>query len=186
MRVIIISDVHNNTTNLKKVLDHCADKKIKEMICCGDLASQETLDFLCDNFSGEIYYTFGNMESGQILGNVHGRRTASPGTSDARYKNVKIFKDYGEANFDDKKVAFVHYPDKARELCKSGEYEFVFHGHTHKPWVAPVKTSADQGLIRKCTLLNPGNVANEIYPPTFAVWDTENDNFELIRINDLR
>ena len=51
MKVVIISDVHNNTTNLKKVLDFCAKNKIGKIICCGDLSSNETLDFLNDHFS---------------------------------------------------------------------------------------------------------------------------------------
>jgi hypothetical protein len=35
-------------------------------------------------------------------------------------------------------------------------------------------------------MLNPGNVAGEIYPPTFAVWDTKKDNFLLVRVHSLR
>ncbi|KKP57116.1 MAG: hypothetical protein UR51_C0023G0001, partial [Candidatus Moranbacteria bacterium GW2011_GWF1_34_10] len=32
-KIAIISDVHNNETNLKKVLDYCAREKIKKIIC---------------------------------------------------------------------------------------------------------------------------------------------------------
>ena len=35
-------------------------------------------------------------------------------------------------------------------------------------------------------MLNPGNVAGEIFLPTFAIWDTGNDNFQLVRVHDLR
>ena len=166
MKIAIISDVHNNTTNLKKVLDYCAKNKIEKIICCGDLASAETLDFFCDNFSGEIFYTFGNMDNGQLRNFEFVDE----------YKNAKIFEKFGEADFADKKVAFIHFPGKAKKLCQSGEYNFVFYGHTHKPW---------EENIEKCQMLNPGNVAGEIYLPTFAVWNTENDNFKLIRINGL-
>jgi predicted phosphodiesterase len=37
-----------------------------------------------------------------------------------------------------------------------------------------------------CTLLNPGNVTGDLYPPTFAVWDTGSDKLELMRIHDLK
>lgn len=181
MKTAIISDIHNNTANLKKVLDYCADKKIKEMICCGDLASGETLDFLCDNFSGEIYYVFGNMD----VDHENIRTREQKNNSFKEYKNTKVFKDFGETEIENKKVAFVHYPDRAKDLADSGKYDLVFYGHTHKPWHSEVLTKDTLGQ-KKCILLNPGNVANEIYPPTFAVWDTENDKFELIRINDLR
>jgi putative phosphoesterase len=166
MKITIISDVHNNTTNLKKVLNYCAKNQIKKIICCGDLASAEILKFIAKNFSGTFYYTFGNMDNAFLreFGYVKD------------YENTKIFTEYGEVKIDGKKIAFVHYPNVARELAATGKYEFIFYGHTHKPWTEKTKN---------CTILNPGNVANEIYPPTFAAWETENNNFELIRINDI-
>ncbi len=173
MKVAIISDVHNNTTNLKKVLDYCAREYIEKIICCGDLASLETLDFLNDNFSGEIYFCFGNMDDSHLKNHDF----------EKKYKNTRIFKNYGETEIllrseapKSYRIAFVHYPDKAKDLCETGKYDYVFYGHTHKPWTEK---------INNCTMLNPGNVAGEIYPPTFAVWNTENNKFELIRIHDL-
>jgi len=159
-----------------KVLNYCRENKIEKIICCGDLASFETLDFLNDNFTGEIFFVFGNMDD-DYLKNY-------PFEND-QYKNTKIFRDFGEAEIENKQIAFVHFPDVAKELAETGKYDFVFHGHTHKPWVSSVKTTADQGP-KECTLLNPGNVANQICPPTFAIWDTEQNKFDLIRINELK
>lgn len=169
MGIAIISDVHNNTVNLKKVLDYCAKEKIETIICCGDLASAETLDFLNDNYSGTIYYTFGNMDRDHL--NMPAFEHISS------YKNTKIYENFGEVVIVGNKIAFIHYPDKAKDLCETGKYDFVFCGHTHKPW---------QETINNCIILNPGNVAGELYPPTFAVWETKNDNFELIRIHELK
>lgn len=169
MKVAIISDIHNNEVNLQKVLDYCRDVEIKTIICCGDLASKETLDFLNENFSGKIYYTFGNLDNDQLL-------SFSPDEKMEEYRKTVIYKDFGEIELDKKKIAFVHYPNVARKLCKSGNYDFVFYGHTHKPW---------EENISGCKMLNPGNVAGEIYLPTFAVWNTENDKFQLIRIHSL-
>lgn len=173
MNIAIISDIHDNIPNLKKVLDYCALNKIDKIICCGDLGSIETLDFLNENFSKDIYYVFGNLDDDYL--------TSYP--FEKKYKNTFIFKDFGEAEIENKKIAFVHYPEEAEKLAETGKYNFVFHGHTHKPWVASAKASADQG--KECKILNPGNVANQIFPPTFAVWNMENDNFELVRINEL-
>lgn len=167
MKIAIISDIHNNETNLKKVLDYCERENIKTIICCGDLASQETLDFMNDNFSGTIHYTFGNMDNDQLRNFEHVEN----------YKNTKIYQKFGETKIENKKISFVHFPDKAKKLCETGKYDFVFYGHTHKPW---------EEMIGNCKMLNPGNVAGEIYPPTFAVWNTEGDGFELIRIHTLK
>lgn len=180
MKIAIISDVHNNKINLKKVLDYCTKEKIQTIICCGDLASQETLDFLNDNFSGTIHYTFGNMDNDQLR-EIDGYRMSrdrnSQKTSDVfKYENTKIYKNFSEIELNGKQVAFVHYPNIARKLCESGKYSFVFYGHTHKPW---------EKIIGNCKMLNPGNVAGEIYPPTFAEWDTKSDKFKLIKIHSL-
>ena len=167
MLIAIISDVHNNEVNLKKVLDHCRNNSVEEIICCGDLASKDTLDFLCANFSGPIYYVFGNMDGGQLR--------ELEGVDE--YKNVQIFRDFGEIKIEEIKIAFTHYPATAKDLAQSKKYDFVFHGHTHKPWTEK---------ISETTILNPGNVAGEIYLPTFAIWDTEKDDFKLIRVHDLK
>lgn len=167
MKVAIISDVHNNEVNLKKVLDYCQRENIKTIICCGDLASLETLNFLNNNFSDGIHYCFGNMDNGQLKNYEFSKR----------YKNTIIYKDFGETEIDGRKIAFVHFPEIAKKLCETEKYDFVFYGHTHKPW---------EETIGKCKMLNPGNIAGEIYLPTFAVWNTSDNKFSLFRIHDLK
>lgn len=172
-KIAITSDIHNNETNLKKVLRYLGDEKIETIICCGDLASLETLDFINEHFSGTIHYTFGNADYDDL-------RDLE---SQEKYKNTFIYKDFGETTVpsspdqkEEKKIAFVHFPNIAKKLASTGKYDFVFYGHTHKPW---------EEKISNCKMLNPGTLAGEIYPPTFAVWETENDKFELIRIETL-
>lgn len=167
MKIAIISDVHDNIPNLKKVLDYCASNSIEKIICCGDLASLDTMDFLNDNFKGEVLYAFGNMDNDYL------RNTKLL----QKYENTKVYSDFGEADFDNKKIAFVHKPEPAEELCRSGKYKFVFYGHTHKPF---------EEMINGCRMLNPGTVAGQFYPATFAVWNTENDKFKLVRIDQLK
>jgi uncharacterized protein len=177
MLTAIISDIHNNTVNLQKVLNYCKDNEIKTIICCGDLASDETLDFLNDNYTSTIHYAFGNMDNEQ-LDNFK---------SKAKYKKTFLYKDFGEIEIDGKKIAFVHFPEVARKLAETEKYDFVFYGHTHKPWEEIINVTASaEAPARRCKMLNPGNVAGEIYPPTFAVWEVKNNNFKLIRIHDLK
>lgn len=167
MQIAITSDIHNNEVNLEKVLRYCTEHKITTLICCGDLASKEVLDYVNDNFAGVIYYTFGNADYTEL------RELDSL----EKYRNTFLFKDFSEIEIEKRKIAFVHFPREAKKLAETGKYDFVFHGHTHKPW---------EEMIGNCKILNPGNVAGEIYPPTFAVWSTENDNFKLLRIHDLK
>ena len=173
MQVTIISDIHNNEVNLKKVLDFCAKKKIETIICCGDVASKETLDFLNDNFSGNILLTFGNAEYDDL------RKLGE----DKEYKKTFLFPDFGKVVIEKRNVAFVHYPEIAKRLARTGKYDFVFYGHTHKPWTE--KGVADENG-KEYIMLNPGTTGGEIYLPTFAVWDTEGNKFELVRIHELK
>lgn len=168
MLIAIISDIHDNIPNLDKVLGYCRQNKIKKIICCGDLATIETLDNLNENFSGEILFAFGNMDQGHV---------ADYNFPKNEYLNTKIFPEFGSIIVEKTRAAFVHYPDVAKRLCETGDYDYVFYGHTHKPWTEKIES---------CVLLNPGNVANQYYPPTFAIWDTKKNSFKLIRINELK
>ncbi|HRY82452.1 MAG TPA: YfcE family phosphodiesterase [Candidatus Moranbacteria bacterium] len=166
-KIAITSDIHNNEVNLKKVLDYCKVNNIQTIICCGDMASKEVLDFMNDNFSGNILYTFGNADYDDL------RELED----EKKYRNTHLFKKFGEAIIEKKNVAFTHFPQEAKGLARTEKYNFVFYGHTHKPW---------EVMLGNCKLLNPGTTGGEIYPPTFAVWETDNDKFNLIRIHDLQ
>ena len=168
MKIAIIADVHDNIPNLKKVLDYCALEKIEKIICCGDLASLETLEYLNENFGGETFFTFGNMDN-DYLQNYHFKNN--------EFGKTKIFKKEGEVEIDGKKVVFVHFPRIAKGLCRTGKFKFVFYGHTHKPW---------EEVVDGCKMLNPGTVAGQFFPATFAVWNTSDDLFKLIRVDSLK
>jgi uncharacterized protein len=64
----------------------------------------------------------------------------------------------------------VHYPEIAKKLAESGNYDAVFYGHTHRPW---------EETIGSCRLVNPGELAGQRYKPCFAIYDTETDKLEL-------
>ena len=62
MLLAIISDIHDNQVNLKKCLDWCHQKDVKNLICCGDITNLETASCLAQNFPGEIFVVQGNAE----------------------------------------------------------------------------------------------------------------------------
>lgn len=178
MLIAIISDTHDNIPNLKKVLDYCRENKVEKIIHCGDLAEIETLDYLKENFTGDIFWTFGNMDRGHA---------ADYPFADGKYRSINIFSKHGEVEIAGKKMAFVHFPEYAMSLADEGKFDYVFYGHTHKPWTQTIRgENKMNGNIKECELLNPGNVANQYYPPTFAIWNSLDEKFSLIRINELR
>ena len=168
MRFAIVSDTHDNMANFNKAIDFLNKEGIEIMLHCGDISNQTTIDEAEKRFNGNISFVRGNAD--YYLDDVP--------------DNLSL--DIGG-----KKVAFIHYPDLARKLAETGNYDLVFYGHTHKPWLARIATSARQssslgggrsvvsGEEKECLLVNPGELAGQRFKPTFAIYDTETDKLEL-------
>ncbi|MEI6288581.1 MAG: YfcE family phosphodiesterase [bacterium] len=180
MLIAIISDSHDNITNIEKFLSWAKENKIETIIHCGDIASPETIDYLSKNFSGVIHFAFGNMDNNyrsailtmkNIWTNVelHGNIGTTVIPAEAGISS-KIHEIPGQAR-DDIRIAFCHFPDQAKELASSGNYNLVFYGHTHKPWM--------ETLPNNCQLINPGTLGGIFSKATFAIYDTISKKLEL-------
>ncbi|MFW0862676.1 MAG: metallophosphoesterase family protein [Candidatus Komeilibacteria bacterium] len=166
MKVIIVADIHDNIPNLDKVLNYAKENKIDKMICCGDFGSKETIDYLSKNFKGTIRAVLGNTDRDHM--NILEADT---------YKNIKIDNNVSSFIIDNKQVLVVHEPKYYEKYLDNDDLQYIFYGHTHKPW---------QEYKNNKLVLNPGNVSNYGYPPTFAVWDTLTDKFILIQLNTIK
>ena len=74
------------------------------------------------------------------------------------------------------KIAFGHEPKKMLPVAENKKYNFVFYGHTHKPWMDVLKND--------CIFANPGNLSDSGYLSTFAILDTETKKLELKVLRD--
>ncbi len=168
MKFAIISDTHDNWANIDKVLAYLKQENSEALIHCGDVCAPITMLRIAEGFTGPIHLCIGNVDGDpfRMLQLVH----------DGKAPNVTIYEEVGEFELDGKKIAINHYPTIAQKLAQSGSYDLVFHGHSHKPW---------EETIDSARLINPGNVANMIYPPTFATYDTATNDLQLIRVNEL-
>jgi len=147
MKIAIVSDTHDNITNFTKAIEWCNTNEVTFMLHCGDICTQTTIDEAIKLFKGEIKFARGNGDY-QL---------------DAIPEKVEV-------ELDGKKIFFNHYPEISKKAAESGAYDFVFHGHTHKPWVEKVG---------KCVLACPGELAGQRFKPTFAVYDTHTNKLEL-------
>ncbi len=160
MKIAIISDTHDNLENLKKALGKIKKERVNIILHCGDVASKETLNFLFQNFKGRVYLVLGNMDKDYGLDkeNLEG------------FSQLEFSSDIKEIEIENKKIAFCHRPEIAQNLAKSQKYDYVFYGHTHKPWMEN---------IGQTKLINPGNVAGLFYRPSFAICDLKTGKIEL-------
>jgi putative phosphoesterase len=146
MKIGIVSDTHNHWSNFKKAIEWMKKENMKLILHCGDIMTQEMIDNAKKEFDGEIKYAKGNGDYGLDL------------------------PDKLNFEFNKRRIGVVHFPDPAKKMAQSGNYDLVFYGHTHRPW---------DEKIGECHLINPGELAGEFYKPTFAVYDTEKNILEL-------
>jgi hypothetical protein len=167
MEIAIISDVHDNLINLDKVLYYLKQNKVKNLIFCGDLTSDETLKWILENYDHRIDIVKGNADN-YILDNI---------SNNILYKKVNYFELSAVIKFDKVSIGFSHFPQIARNMIENKNLSYVFYGHTHKPWIEK---------MGNVILANPGNVAGINYLATFAILDIKNTTLKLIKIDDIK
>lgn len=152
MKIVIVSDTHNNRPNFEKVINWTKKENIKLILHCGDIQSQEIIDDAKKLFGRDIKFVKGNADWEINL------------------------PDFLELELDLKKIGVVHFPEEAKKMAQSGKYDIVFYGHTHKPWDELVLS---QDKEKNCRMVNPGELAGQYNKPTFAVYDTSDGKLEL-------
>jgi putative phosphoesterase len=160
MRIAVISDIHDNLANLEKFLGWCGKEKIAWLICLGDITNAETLEALA-RFPGEIDLVAGN---GEIYDAIEL----------ARHPRIRYHGLIGAAAVDGQKIGFCHEPYLIDEILrKESDLDFVFYGHTHKPWEIIDKNRPRPRII------NPGTLGGVFQKATFAVYCPTEDGIEL-------
>lgn len=147
MKIAIISDTHDHVKNFGKVADFLRSQNIDVLLHCGDVCRQETVGQMQKLFFGTIYFVRGNGDF-----------------------DLEQIPETMELVLGGKRIFFNHYPEIAKTMAESGNYDLVFYGHTHRPWVEQ---------IGACKLANPGELAGQRFKPTFAIYDTQKDRLEL-------
>lgn len=162
MKIAIISDSHDNLSNIYKAIGWMNKNKISQIIHCGDVCSPASLKEISQRFKKKIHLVFGNVDGDQFaIGKEIGN---------GNLKNVTLHGDLGEIKIGNKKIAFTHKPYFARALAQTNKYDIVFYGHTHKPF---------EENIGKCKMVNPGTLAGMFYKATFAVCDISKNELSL-------
>lgn len=157
MKIAIISDIHDNLANLEKCLHFCLKEEVEVLLCCGDVTNFDTLSFMAENFKGTIYLVQGNME---IFEN----------NDPLKYDNIEFQGRIGRITLAKKNIGLCHEPFLKPNVLKLGSCDYIFYGHTHKPWIEDVDGYK---------FINPGTLGGVFQRATFALWDTDNAEPEL-------
>lgn len=152
MRIGILSDTHNNLPNVRTALGILRQAGVDTLIHCGDITELETA-LLFVEF--RVICTFGNGDwnAPEIGKNLHYFRpdNASGLSFEGNWDGVKIAATHG------------HLPGILENQIQSGQFDYVFHGHSHR---------SEDRLEGRTRVINPGALGGlKREPRSFAIVD---------------
>jgi hypothetical protein len=136
MKIGVISDSHDNLTNIRKAVEVFSTNGVEALIHGGDFCSPFTLaEFKPLSAKGvKMHAVFGNNDGDRVL-------LSRRGEGFCTFTDGSLTVTLGG-----KRIVVIHYPDLAEDLFRLGAYDLVIYGHDHKIKV--------EGGPKK--LLNPG------------------------------
>ncbi len=163
MLVAVISDVHDNITNLLTALAIAEQKGCRHLLLTGDIASLSTLRTLREEWEYGIDLVFGNNEW---------ERAAHLQLAE-QFHHCRHHGDSADFTLEERRIFMTHYPHIAEQALLRGDYDAVFYGHTHY---------AEQRVGKKCLIANPGEIAGVRGKPGFAIYNTADNSLRFCHI----
>jgi putative phosphoesterase len=159
MLIGIISDTHDDMEQIGRVVELFNSRDVKEIIHAGDFVSPFTFEVM-GGLSGRLTAIFGNNDGDKVL-------------LKTRFGDSIAAQPY-MGDVAGVKVAIVHEPAAVEAFAKSGAFELVVYGHTHKP---------DVRNVNGTLIVNPGKVARlHKGLSTAALLDTDTMEVEIIEL----
>lgn len=168
MLVALFSDSHDQIQHLEAALAAANQAGATMLLHCGDLCAPFMLDRLGRNFGGPIHVVFGNNDGdGRLLQTVA-----------SKYPQLTLHGIYAEIEAAGRQLAMIHYPEPARRIAQSGQFDLVVYGHNHLKHVEETtKATGTPGV-----LANSGELLGMNGVPTWGLYDTNSGGFTLNEI----
>jgi uncharacterized protein len=162
MRIAILSDVHDHLGELKRVLkrlDGC-----EALLCLGDLCAPFTLLAIAAGYAGPIHTVWGNNDGDKLLLTSVANKVG---------ERVTLHGDFAFLTLGGRSIAMTHYPALANALASGQQHDLVCYGHDHE---------RTQTWVGRTLLLNPGEVMGRFGVSSFALYDTDKGEAEIIEV----
>jgi len=163
MKIGVLSDTHDNLSNLTYVMNTYRERGITTLIHCGDLTSLD----MVSHFTGfRVIYTMGNMDV--VTGTIKKRLQKM---RDDNFAGM-VFK--GKLGGVDVAATHSHVDGKVMELVREKRFDWIFHGHTHE--------KRDE-VVRGARIVNPGALGGlGREPRTFCIVDLDAEDVEFLKV----
>jgi putative phosphoesterase len=160
MVIAVLSDAHDNIWSLARALQQVQAAGAELLIFCGDFCAPFTLTQIGEGFAGPVHGVLGNNDGDPRLLLLNAQAVG----------NVTLHGQYAELTLAGRRVAVNHYPEIARRVAESGQFDLVCYGHNHLAKVEQVGVTV---------LANPGEIMGRFGAPSFGLYDTVTGQFEL-------
>lgn len=163
MKIGVISDTHNNLSNMIFGLNTFQEEGIDTIIHCGDLTD---LDMVAHLAEFRVIFAFGNMDyaTGAIKGRLMQMR-------EDNYAGM-IFR--GDLSGISIAVTHSHIDGILMELVRENHYQWLFHGHTHE--------KRDE-VVQGVRIVNPGALGGMGREPhSFCIVDLDAEDVRFVQL----
>jgi putative phosphoesterase len=159
MQIAILSDTHSRYATVEKVVSLLQERNVNFVVHCGDIEDADTV-WLFHGFT--THFVLGNcdhLESLSLQQAVYGI-------------GGELHRPFGRLELEGIPIAFVHGDDKSlmKEIEESGEFDFLFYGHTHK---------AREHRTGPTRVINPGAL-HRAEPKTFVLLNLPGGEVETV------
>jgi putative phosphoesterase len=153
-KIAVLSDSHDQIANLTSALDRANRAGAEVLLHCGDLCAPFMLNLLGERFAGPVHVVFGNNDGdGRLLQSIA-----------SKHPQITLYGIYAEIEVATRQIAMIHYPEPARRIAQSGQFDLVCYGHDHTQLLE---------AVGKGWLLNPGEVLGMKGAASWALYDTQ-------------
>lgn len=158
-KIAIISDTHSRHELVEKAVKQIDAFGPELVLHCGDIDDAETVWL----FQPNTHFVWGNCDTERV-----GMQQAIHGIGATLHEYVGTLEVGGQ------RIAFVHGDDTEtlEDLEHSGEFDFIFHGHTH------VLGERKRGKTR---IINPGAI-HRVARRTFAILELASGEVKWITV----
>ncbi|MBA3314729.1 MAG: YfcE family phosphodiesterase [Planctomycetota bacterium] len=119
MLIAVVSDTHGHVEYTLDAIREIERRQPDLVLHCGDIGSAAVVSLFARR---ETRFVFGNVDDPPILSHaIHDAGSICD-------------EEFGEMTFGGRRIAFLHGHDelRLRETIRSGEFDLVCHGHTHR------------------------------------------------------
>lgn len=164
MLIAILSDIHDNTANLRTAIDKALAHGCTHMLFLGDMAEPATLRLLRQLWPHELDLVPGNNDF--------------PRSHFQSFAESAPLTRYHDAGADicvgGRRIYMTHEPQHGvLYAAESGEFDLVLFGHTHR---------AGQQKHASTIVANPGDLQGRYGDPSFAIYDTAAHSLQHIQL----